>query len=189
MDVYLFIETEPGLAGVVMEQLVASGAAHRAAVVTGTFDVFARIDGLEWHELGARILEGVHRIPGVRKTVSAAAVGLAQVAGPTIPPLPMPMKAVPGRGETVQALVFCTIGSGTAQAVAETVVRKKGVVIGATFVTGEHDLILQVSGRDFDHLTSRIVSEITTIPEITSTTTMLVVRATPHPGEGKGRKR
>jgi len=187
MDVYLFIKTEPGLAGLVMEQIVESGVATRAAVVTGGFDVFARIDDISWDDLAARVMEGVHRIPGVRKTVSAPSLGLEQVAaGLPIPPKPFWGK--PARGESRQALVFCKIAGGTARAVAEAVVARKWV-IGATFVLGDHDLILQVAGRDFEHLTGRIVNEIASMPEITSTRTMLVVRATPHPDERKGRSR
>ena len=188
MDVYLYIKTEPGLAGVVMEQIVESGTATRAAVVTGPFDVFARIDDISWDDLAARVLEGVHRIPGVRKTVSAPAVGLEQVAALALPIPPRPFWGKPARGESRQALVFCKIAPGTAATVAEAVARRKGV-IGATFTLGDHDLILQVAGKDYEHLTQRILSDITSMPEITSTRTMLVVRATPHPDDRKGRSK
>ena len=187
MDVYLFIKTEPGLAGLVMEQIVESGTATRAAVVTGAFDVFARIDDISWDDLADRVLHGVHRIPGVRKTVSAPSISLDQVAA-VLPPLPKPFWGKPTRGESRQALVFCKIAAGTAATVAQGLLSRKWV-IGATFILGDHDLILQVAGRDYEQLTERIVSEITSMPEITSTRTMLVVRATPHPDDRKGRSR
>jgi len=191
MDVYLFIETEPGLAGVVMDQIVASGVATRAAVVTGPFDVFARIDDISWDDLAGRVLDGVHRIPGVRRTTSAPAVHVEQVASLVLPIPTAPFWAAAPRSESRIALVLCKIAAGTAETVAQTVARKKGV-LAATFLVGDHDLLLQISGRDFDHLVKRVVDDLQSLPEITSTRTMLVLRSTPlvrRAGSGKGRKR
>jgi DNA-binding Lrp family transcriptional regulator len=52
-------------------------------------------------------------------------------------------------------------------------------VLGLAVVTGEYDLIVQVQGRTIERLANTVLQEIQTIPGVTSTSTSLILAATP----------
>lgn len=184
MDVYLFIRTDPGLAGFVMEGLVGAGAVSRAAVVTGDFDVFARVDDTSWDELSDRVLGGVHRFPGVQRTTTAV-IAEGDERGFWFPTVPL--WGVPPPSEQRIALCFLTLDAGATDDDLYAISESKGT-IGFALVTGEYDAIAQISGRDFKQIQSRVMS-LRRIPGVRSTKTMLVVASTPHLGaKGRGGK-
>ncbi|MCA1831814.1 MAG: Lrp/AsnC ligand binding domain-containing protein [Actinomycetota bacterium] len=183
MDVFLFIKTEPGLAHSVMNSIVDSNSVTRAAVVTGSFDVFARIDDISWDQLAARVLEGVQRTPGVVRTESAVAIPPESLAisGPVI--------TMPLRGATTQrvALVFASLDAGTARSAVPELVRIKGV-LGLALISGKHDLILQVAGRGIEQIAGTVVRRIQEIPGVRKTSTALVLHSTPRVAAPKRRR-
>jgi DNA-binding Lrp family transcriptional regulator len=58
--------------------------------------------------------------------------------------------------------------------------------IGFALVTGDYDAIVQLSGRDFKQIQSRVM-KLRRMQGVESTNTMLVLRSTPHLGDRKGR--
>lgn len=177
MDVYLFIQTEPGLATTVMNSIVDAGMVSRAAIVTGPFDVFARIDGIEWDELAGRLVDGVHRVPGIVRTETAAALDPTTVMDTTIPIIKMPLRAAT---RDRVALVFASLQRGTAAEAVPALARTKGV-LGLALITGNHDVLLQVAGRSIEEIAGTIMNRIHAIPGVMKTSTALVLRATPLP--------
>lgn len=184
MDVYLYIKTDPGLATTVMNGLAESGAVSRAAVVTGTFDVFARIDNIKWDDLADRLVGRVHRMPGVVSTETVAAISPDAVAV-KINPLPLPLRTVTDKKV---ALVFASIEAGSAAETLPSLARVNGVV-GMALVTGAHDVILQVVGRSIDEIAGKVLREIHQIAGVKNTATALVLRLTPLAGRTARRKK
>jgi DNA-binding Lrp family transcriptional regulator len=186
MDAYMFIQTEPGLAAHVMGTLVESGSASRAAIVTGEFDVFARIDDVSWDQLEGRVLHGAQRIPGIVRTTTAVVMPMDTfMPGFHVPTLPL--RGVPARSEPRIALVFANYNSDLSPDTVRSIAGAKGVLAYA-HVSGEYDAIIQVSGRDIKQISGR-VGDIRMTAGVESTNTMLVVASTPHVKTKGSRKR
>ena len=179
MDLYLFIQTEPGLATTVMNTLTESKAVTRAASVTGAFDVFARIDDVDFDELTTRLVDRVQRTPGVVRTITAAGLS-AEVM--SIWPVPtMPLRVDPA---LPQALVFVRLQPGSGTVAVERLAHSKSVLSFA-LLTGEYDAVMQVSGRTIEDIAKKVLRDIQTVPGVVSTSTSLVAAVTPLPGRGR----
>src|SRR3989442_12821678 len=128
MDAFVFIETEPGAAGVVTDRLVEAGHVARAATVTGEFDVIARIDDIEIEQLPDRLLAGVQGIEGLRRSRTSIALPLSffnetytMLLPVRLPPPPPPL----------MAFVLVELEVGAAADVARELEARKDVVRGA----------------------------------------------------------
>ncbi len=176
MDAYVLLQTEPGLASTVMNALVESDIVDRALCITGTADVFARINDVDWAELKDRLLNRLQRVPGVVRSSTHIAVSASAVARGLV--IPHHVIFFPIADDTISALVFVQIAPGSAREVVRAVRDLKGVLAMA-LVTGEHDLIVQVRGTSIDRLASAVLQQIQTIPGVTATSTSLVLAATP----------
>jgi DNA-binding Lrp family transcriptional regulator len=175
VDAYVLLQTEPGLATIVMNSLVESGVVDRALAVTGEADVFARINNLEWNELTDRLLNRLQRVPGIVRSSTSIVVPTRAVVPGTAPAHPVFHEL---RGAGIYALVFVKIAAGSARDVVKSVRAMKSV-LGLAVVTGDHDLIVQVHGRTIERLAATVLSDIQAIPGVTSTTTSLILAATP----------
>ena len=175
MDAYVLLQTEPGLATTVMNALVESDLVDRALCITGDADVFARINDVSWSELRDRLLNRLQRVPGVVRSSTSFVVPTAAVARGLSPKFPVFHRIADA---DVHGLVFAGIASGSAHEVVRSVRALKGV-LGLAVVTGEYDLIIQVQGRSIEQLATTVLQQIQTIPGITSTSTSLILAATP----------
>jgi DNA-binding Lrp family transcriptional regulator len=176
VDAYILIQTEPGLATTVMDSLVEGGVVDRALAITGSHDVFARINDVEWEELTDRLLYRLQRVPGVVRSSSSVVVPDAtRMRGGE--KAFYPVFHVIARRE-IHALVFAKTESGTARDVAK-VARSIPGVLGLALVTGDHDLIIQISGRSIERIATTVLREVQAIPGISTTSTSLILAATP----------
>jgi len=175
VDAYILIQTEPGLATTVMDSLVEGGVVDRAVALTGAHDLLARINNVEWDELTSRLLTRLQRTPGVVRSSTSIVVPETRAIVSPKPSAPVFHKIA--RGE-IHGLVFVKTESGTARDVARKV-RALGGVLGVVLLTGDHDLMIQVSGRSIERLATTVLGQIQTTPGVTSTSTSLVLAATP----------
>jgi DNA-binding Lrp family transcriptional regulator len=168
------MQTEPGLATTVMNALVESNVVDRALCITGDADVFARINNVEWDELTDRLLNRLQRVPGVVSSSTSVVVPTrAFMAGG-----PMhPVFAALGGGY-IDGLVFVGTAAGSTRDVVRSIRNLKGV-LGLAVVTGDYDLIVQVRGRTIENLASTVLEQLQSIPGVTSTSTSLILAATP----------
>jgi DNA-binding Lrp family transcriptional regulator len=185
VDAYVLLQTEPGLATTVMNALVESELVDRALCITGDADVFARINDVSWSELRDRLLNRLQRVPGVVRSSTSFVVPTAAVARGVSPKFPV-FHRIADAG--VDGLVFVGVAPGSAREVVRSLRAMKGV-LGLAVVTGEYDLIIQVQGRSIEKLATTVLQEIQTIPGVTSTSTSLILAATPlREAKGRGRK-
>ncbi len=188
MDVYLFIQTEPGMATSVMNALVQAKAVTRAAAITGKHDVFARIDNVEFNELGTRLVDQVQRTPGVLRTTTSAGLPVSAAftrpTGISIPTMPLRTAAT----SQPQALVFARVQPGMGEAALKTLSQAKSV-LSLALLTGEYDAVMQVSGPTVEAIARKVMREIQTVPGIVSTTTSIVAAITPFVAPGAARAR
>jgi DNA-binding Lrp family transcriptional regulator len=175
VDAYILIQTEPGLATTVMDSLVEGGVVDRAVALTGAHDLLARINNVDWDELTSRLLTRLQRTPGVVRSSTSIVVPETRARVSPKPSAPVFHKIA--RGE-IHGLVFAKTESGTARDVARKV-RALGGVLGVVLLTGDHDLIIQISGRSIERLATTVLGQIQSTPGVTSTSTSLVLAATP----------
>jgi DNA-binding Lrp family transcriptional regulator len=174
VDAYILIQTEPGLATTVMDSLVEGGVVNRAVAMTGSHDLLARINDVDWDELTSRLLTRLQRTPGVVRSSTSVVVPETR-ARTTLPSVPVFHRIA--RGE-IHGLVFAKTESGTARDVARKVRALDGV-LGAALVTGDHDLIIQISGRSIATLATTVLNQIQSTPGVMTTSTSLILAATP----------
>jgi DNA-binding Lrp family transcriptional regulator len=174
VDAYVLLQTEPGLATTVMNALVESNVVDRALCITGDADVFARINNVEWDELTDRLLNRLQRVPGVVSSSTSVVVPTRAFAagGPK-----HPVFAALGGGY-IDGLVFVGTAAGSTRDVVRSARNLKGV-LGLAVVTGDYDLIVQVRGRTIENLASTVLEQLQSIPGVTSTSTSLILAATP----------
>jgi DNA-binding Lrp family transcriptional regulator len=174
VDAYVLLQTEPGLATTVMNALVESNVVDRALCITGDADVFARINNVEWDELTDRLLNRLQRVPGVVSSSTSVVVPTRAftAGGPK-----HPVFAALGGGY-IDGLVFVGTASGSTRDVVRVVRNMKGV-LGLAVVTGDYDLIVQVRGRTIESLAATVLEQLQSIPGVTSTSTSLILAATP----------
>jgi DNA-binding Lrp family transcriptional regulator len=158
-----------------MNALVESDLVDRALCITGDADVFARINDVQWGELRDRLLNRLQRIPGVVRSSTSFVVPTASVARGVSPKFPV-FHRIADAG--IDGLVFVGVAAGSAREVVRSIRTMKGV-LGLAVVTGEYDLIVQVQGRSIEQLATTVLQEIQTIPGVTSTSTSLILAATP----------
>ena len=72
---YILIETIVGRSGEVSEALLGMPEMQSVDTVTGPYDIIALAEADDLPSIGTRISEGMHRIPGIVKTVSCLSVG------------------------------------------------------------------------------------------------------------------
>jgi DNA-binding Lrp family transcriptional regulator len=185
VDAYVLLQTEPGLATSVMNALVESTVVDRALCITGEADVFARINDVTWPELQDRLLNKLQRIPGVVRSSTHVAVPTSAIARGLI--VPYHVVYHPLGGPSIYGLVFVRMAAGSAGETVRAVREIKGV-LGLAVVTGEFELIIQVSGRSIEQLGSTVLKQIHAIPGVTSTKTSLILAATPLRQAKRGRK-
>jgi DNA-binding Lrp family transcriptional regulator len=180
MDAFVFIETEPGAAGVVTDRLVDAGHVARAAAVTGDIDVIARIDDISVEDLADRLLGGVQSVEGVRRSSTSLALPLSffnpeyQMLLPVrLPPPPPPL----------MAFVLVELEAGVAADVAGVIQARSDVILGAALLTGAPDMLLLVGGDDFEAVARAVIENIQSIEGVASTSTSLILRLTPGPEE------
>jgi DNA-binding Lrp family transcriptional regulator len=190
MDVYLFIQTEPGMATSVMNALVESKAVTRAAAITGKHDVFARIDNVEFDDLGARLVDVVQRTPGVLRTTTAAGLPVSaalsgRAKGPSFPIPTMPLRSAP---KQPQALVFLRTQPGMGEAALRKLAQARSV-LSLALLTGDYDAVLQIAGPNLEAIARKVMREIHSVPGVLSTTTSLVAAITPLVAPAPARRR
>lgn len=175
MDAYVFIRTEPGLAGTVMESLVASKLAARVVAVSGAYDLIARVERLELSAMSGRLMDGIQRVPGIRQSNTAFVVPFEAVASGLPVPIPMPF-----RGKIwpkCVALVLVGIQAGSGVDVVRALAGSKRVM-GMALMTGKNDLMVQVGGPSLEAVARTILREIHPLAGVASTNTMVVLAAT-----------
>ena len=176
MDAYVLLQTEPGLATTVMNALVEADVVDRALCITGDADVFARINDIDWPGLKDRLLNKLQRVPGVVRSSTHVVVPTGAVARGQVPLHPVFARIADEK--TIYALVFVQIAAGSARDTVRAVREMKGL-LGLAVVTGEYDLILQVSARSIEQLATTVLQQIHTVPGVTSTKTSLILASTP----------
>lgn len=176
MDVYVFIQTEAGRALEVMDEVVRDGKASRAAVITGEWDVLARIDGIDWDDVLDRVTE-IAGIEGVVSTNTSAAIRFEE-QDPGLPPVPMPVK-LPPPPPPDDRMAFVGVELSSA-ADSETLrqIGRNADVMGAVLLTGPTDVLVQVKGSSPADIVSTVVSAIRSLPGVESTSTSLILAVT-----------
>ena len=71
---YILIETAVGKTGEVIEQLRTLGSMVAVDAVTGPFDIVAVAEAETLNQIGDLISVGMHRIPGIVKTITCLSV-------------------------------------------------------------------------------------------------------------------
>lgn len=176
MDVYLFLQTEPGGAEEVMNSLVSEGHASRAVAVTGKFDVIARRGDLSIEDLAQLSLREIGRINGVRVMRTSIRLSAERFGGNGIPVFVLPWK----EGD-IQAVVCGRNQPGSEQAIFE---KLHGSDQFAAYValTGEFDFMFQVRGDDIEEVASKVF-DFRSTEGVLSTSTYLILAATELPAE------
>ncbi len=72
---YILIETAVGKTNEVAGRLRSMPNMKSVDTVTGPFDIIAVVEAQDLPSIGALISEGMHRVPGIVKTVTCLAVG------------------------------------------------------------------------------------------------------------------
>lgn len=178
MDAYTFLKIKPGLGNTVMNTLVETGIARRVVAVTGKVDLVARIEDVSVDELGTSLLDTLGGIGGIKSSVTSFVVSLRDLGGGsvswgipfTIPPPPPPI---------LQALVFVKLDSTASLTVVKAMTKSKAIVALA-LLTGDIDLMVQVRGRNLGEIGKTVFKNIRSIPGVTSTSTSVILRSTPH---------
>jgi DNA-binding Lrp family transcriptional regulator len=181
LDAYVFIRTEPGLAGTVMESLVASKLAARVVAVSGAYDLIARVERLDFGSMRGRLMDGIHRVPGIRQSNTAFVVPIDAVMGPVpdIGPIPMPFRG--RKWPACVALVLVGIQAGSGVDVVGSLARSKRVM-GMALITGKNDLMVQVGGASLEAVARIVLRNIQSLAGVASTNTMVVLAATEPTG-------
>lgn len=178
MDAYVFIRTEPGLAGSVMESLVASKLAARVVAVSGAYDLVARVERLEVSSMKAKLMDGIHRVPGIRQSNTAFVVALSSVI-PEIGPIPMPFR---GRNwPKIVSLVLVGLQAGSGADVVRSLAAKRSVM-GMALITGKNDLMVQVGGASLEAVARTVLRDIHPLAGVRATNTLVVLAATAPAG-------
>ncbi len=73
---YILIETSVGKTNDVALQLRSSTNMVRVDTVTGPFDIIAIVEADSLPSIGVLISEGMHKVPGIVKTVTCLSVGV-----------------------------------------------------------------------------------------------------------------
>lgn len=73
---YILIETAVGKTGEVIEQLRRLDAMTNVDAVTGPFDIIAVAEAETLNAIGDLISDGMHRIPGIVKTITCLSVSI-----------------------------------------------------------------------------------------------------------------
>lgn len=171
MNAYVFMQTAPGRAASAMEAVVSRGLATRAVLVTGNWDVIAKIEDVEWDELGNLVPEKVGRVPGVVRTYTAPVIPteLAARLNPSngIPIWPIEMNS---------ALVFAAT-SGSVTETLQALHRIKAVKALA-LLAADWDLLIQIGGDSFEEVMTTVLRDIRAVPGIVRTSTSLILRGT-----------
>jgi len=176
VDAYVLLQTEPGLATTVMNALVEADVIDRELCITGDADVFARINEIDWPGLKDQLLNKLQRVPGVVRSSTHVVVPTGAVARGQVPLHPVFARIADEK--TIYALVFVQIAAGSARDTVRAV-REMKRLLGLAVVTGEYDLILQVSARSTEQLAATVLQQIHTVPGVTSTKTSLILASTP----------
>jgi DNA-binding Lrp family transcriptional regulator len=176
MDVYLFVQTEPGQAEGVMNSLVSEGLASRAAAVTGKFDVIARREDLSIEDLAEISLREIGRINGVRAMRTSIRLSAERFGGNLIPPLRVPYE----KGE-IQAVVCGRNQPGSEQAIFQKLHGSDQFAAHAA-ITGEFDFMFQVRGSDIEEVASKVF-DFRSTEGVLSTSTFWILAATALPAE------
>lgn len=72
---YILIETVVGKSGEVSKALRSMPEMRSVDTVTGPYDIIAIAEAEDLPSIGSLISEGMHRVPGIVKTVSCLSVG------------------------------------------------------------------------------------------------------------------
>lgn len=183
MDAYVFIQTEPGLAGPVMETLVSAKLAERVVAVSGKYDLIARVRNVDLAAMTGRLLEGVHRVPGVLRSNTAFMVALQAVAPDIrgIPWVPYWLKSWPA----VVGLVLVDVQAGSGADVVRSLTGSRKIM-GLALLTGEHDLMVQVGGASLEDVADIVLNTVQPLAGVWRTETMIVLGAVPPPERQSG---
>ncbi len=73
---YILIETVVGKTGEVSDALQAMPEMRSVDTVTGPYDIIAIAETEDLPSIGSLISEGMHRVPGISKTVSCLSIGV-----------------------------------------------------------------------------------------------------------------
>jgi DNA-binding Lrp family transcriptional regulator len=71
---YVLIEVERGQAGAVVAALHGLPDIHTVEAVTGLYDIIAVLETPEQRTLGRLVMETIHGIAGIRRTVTCIAI-------------------------------------------------------------------------------------------------------------------
>lgn len=176
MDVYLFLQTEPGMAEEVMNSLVSEGLASRAAAVTGKFDVIARREDLSFEDLTELSLRDIGRIGGVRSMRTSIRLSAERFKGNGIP-----VFVLPWMKDEIQALVCGRSQPGSEEKVFQKLHQSDGVAAYVA-LTGEFDFMFQVTGGDVEEAAAKVF-DVRSTEGVLLTSTNLILAATPLPAE------
>jgi DNA-binding Lrp family transcriptional regulator len=183
MDAFVYVRTAPGSARRVAEQIAALDV-REVVVITGHWDVMVAVERVDAEGLGTKVLDEIQRVPGVTRTKTAPVVD-AKAAG-----LKGPRPSYPVRGKVLGAtgLVHVNIQAGTGQAVVNALAKSKAVT-GMALLAGDVDILLEVTAKDWNALTSTVMSEVQSVAGVARTETSLIVGGKLKAAQRQARKR
>lgn len=178
MDAYTFLRIKPGLGNTVMNTLVETGIARRVVAVTGRVDLVGRIEDVSVDDLGTSLLERLGGIGGIKNSVTGFVVPPRELGAGNVS-WTLPFAVPPPPPPILEALVFVKLDAAGNFAAVKAMTKSKAVVAIA-LLTGDIDLMVQVRGRNLGEIAKTVFKNIRSIPGVTSTSTSIILRSTPH---------
>ena len=168
MDAYVYVETEPGTARRVAED-IARLDVREVVVVTGPYDVVVSLENVDPFSLGETVLDHIQAVAGVVRTNSAIVVDPALVSAAPWPTFPFHFA-----GGEVTALVHVLIQPGTTGRVLEGL-SGSDAIVGWALLAGDWDILVEVSAPTWDDASRVVLEQIQPIEGIARTSTYLAI--------------
>ncbi len=76
ISAYILVQTDVGVAADVARSVARIAGVERSDDVTGPYDVIVRASAASIHELGALVVAGIQRVPGITRTLTCPVVDI-----------------------------------------------------------------------------------------------------------------
>jgi DNA-binding Lrp family transcriptional regulator len=179
VDAFLYVRVRPGTAEHVIDQLQSSRGVLHAALVIGDWDILAAVHGADLAAIAAGVLQSVHRIDGVQRTLTTPVVP-ADAIGLTGGGLGV---TVPLRRSGDACFVRIQTDPNATTTVFEALVGMDHIA-GVAIVAGEADILAEIP-FGWDESARVLMGQIQRLPGVRSTNTLVAVPHVPPEEEDR----
>ncbi len=161
----MYLQVRPGRVESAVVQLKAARGVRNAVAVVGEWDVLAAMQGPDLQGVAETVIRQVHRIEGVKRTVTAPVVPAASlgiVAG-----------ALPMQHQGDACFVHVKAAAGAALGLAEALAEMEDVS-AACVLAGEYDVLAEIP-MPWEQAARVIIEEIPAFQGVVSTRTLVAV--------------